>query len=265
MDSGKKKLIGIAVIAVVILTVSVTLLLHFLPNASENTLPPNPINELVPADDSQNGNLSDSEDENTVEPGSGTLPELDISGRMPASGEFDLSSVSENVDMALNDHASEFSAIIAAIESVDAAFNPEGYVIRVKNDSSGARIHGNARVQLYIDDMATSSCYTIVIDDNNIQYVNVMWAYHPSSAEVERIVQLRSDFENSAAGKAAIERTKAAMWPTGSTATPDEYSEEYYFDFNKDRLYLIITDDRRQDGVIVDKREKIDVREVLGR
>jgi hypothetical protein len=55
------------------------------------------------------------------------------------------------------------------------------------------------------------------------------------------------------------------MWSANSTATPDEYSEEYYFDFAEDRLYLIITDDRRMDGVIDARQEKIDVQEVLGR
>ena len=108
-----------------------------------------------------------------------------------------------------------------------------------------------------------------MIDDNNIQYVNVMWAYHPGTTEVEWILQLRADFEASPAGKAAIECAKAAMWPADSTATPDKYSEEYYFDFQENKLYLIITDDRRVwDGelsVVDARQEKIDIQEVLGR
>jgi hypothetical protein len=300
MDSRKKRLIGITVIAGVVLAASAAVALYSLFSASESTPPQSPINESVVTDVPQSGDPPASGDENSIEPGngtppqspindstvadvpqgdnppapegetvaepgSGTLPELDVSGRIPASGEFDLGSASENVDMALDEHADEFGAVIEAIGGADASFTPEGYAIRVKDDSSGDSIHGSARVQLYIDGIATSSCYTVVIDDDSIQYVNVMWAYHPSPEEVEQILQLRSDFEGSAAGLAAIERTKAAMWPADSTATPDEYSEEYYFDFTEGRLYLTITDDRRQDGVVVAKQERIDCLEVLGR
>jgi hypothetical protein len=55
------------------------------------------------------------------------------------------------------------------------------------------------------------------------------------------------------------------MWPAGSTATPWNYSEEYYFDFQEGRLYLTITDDRRLGDVIDARQERIDCLEVLGR
>jgi hypothetical protein len=265
MDSGKKKFIGITVIAVVVLAVLLAVLLRFLPSISESTLSQKPDSESVQTVNPQSGNLFDSEDEDITESATDAMPTLDTSGRMPATGEFVLSSVPADVDIVLDDSANDFRAIIEAIKSVDAAFSPEGYVVLVKDDSSSNGVHGNVRVQLYIDSIATSSCYTVVIDDNQIQYVNVMWAYHPSSVEMEQILQTKTDFENSAAGRATIEQAKSAIWPAGSTATQDKYSEEFYFDFQEDRLYLIITDDRRLNGVVDARQERIDVQKVLGR
>jgi hypothetical protein len=274
MGSKKKRLIGITAIAVVVLAVMIAALSYFLLGASEGTLSQEPANgptaadESMQADGPQSGNLSDSEIEGTVEPGSDTMPTLDLEGIIPVSGAFDYNSVQGEADLSLGEVADEFASVIEAIKSVDPEFSlDEGYVVRAHNGIGNVEEQpgGSVRLNIYINNIKTSAGYTVNFKDGELRSVSIRFAYHPDDTTRQRILQLRADFEDSVAGRAAIGRTKAAMWPADSTATPDEYSEEYYFDFQEDRLYLTITDDRRQDGVIDARQERIDCLEVLGR
>jgi hypothetical protein len=265
MDRKKKRLI-IALVAVALVALSL-LALFFLHIAPEGASPQSPANESQ-TDGQGIFTPADVEGERTVDPGSGTMPELDLEGIIAVSGAFDYNSVQGEIDLSLSEVVDEFASVIEAIKSVDSEFSlDEGYVVRARNVIGNAEEQpgGSVRLNMYIDDIKTSAGYTVKFKDGELKSVSVRYAYHPDDATRQRILQLRSDFESSSAGEAAIERTKAAMWPANSTATPDEYSEEYYFDFAEDRLYLTITDDRRQNGVIVDKQEKIDVQEALGR
>jgi hypothetical protein len=269
MTARKKKLI-ILVAALVVALVALFLLLFFLHVVPQEAPLQDLAGESMSTDDFENRDPSDSEDEVVVDSSIGFESEkappsiLDLEGVIPASGAFELHSVQLDTDLILIEVTDEYATVIEALRSVDQDFDPEGYRVRA-HDSSGGRGNGSVFVTLYIGDIKTSSIYLVNVDDGNIEYVSIRSVNKPDDATRQRILQLRSDFESSSAGKAAIERTKTAMWPANSTATPDEYSEEYYFDFAEDRLYLIITDDRRQDGVIVDKQEKIDVQAVLGR
>ncbi|MDR1183793.1 MAG: hypothetical protein LBK67_03240 [Coriobacteriales bacterium] len=264
MDRKKRFLIAISAVALVALFL---VALFFLRIAPEGVSSQGPANESQT--DGQGAFTStDVEGEHKADPGSGTLPELDLEGIIAVSGEFDYNSVQGEVDLSLSEVADEFAPVIEAIKSVDLEFGiDEGYVVRAHNVIGNVEEQpgGSVRLNIYIDDIKTSAGYTVKFKDGELESVSIRYAYHPDDATRQRILQLKSDFESSAAGKAAIERTKAAMWPAGSTATPDEYSEEYYFDFSEDRLYLIITDDRRIGDVIDARQEKIDCLEVLGR
>jgi hypothetical protein len=269
MNVRKKKPIILITVLVVAL-VAVFLLLLFLHTAPQEMSLQDPAGESMSTDDFENRDPSDSEGEivvdSSIDSKSDNVPPsmLDLEGVIPVSGAFELHSVQLDTDLILIEVADEYATVIEALRSVDQDFDPEGYKVRA-HDSSGGRGNGSVFVTLYIGDIKTSSIYLVNVDDGNIEYVSIRSVNQPDEATKQRILQLRSDFETSAAGKEAIERTKAAMWPAGSTATPDEYFEEYYFDFSEDRLYLTITDDRRQDGVIVAKQEKIDCLDVLGR
>jgi hypothetical protein len=260
MRARKKRPVGLALALAVVAVVTVSLLLCFSCGVSDvaDTDSENPpgIEGEVKADTS-NGTVPLPEGRNTP-----SL--LDLPGVVPASGDFDVNSVQNDVNIELVEGDDKFSAIVEAIRVGDPTFDPEGYKAFVHLGTSD-RTSGNVWVTLYIGDIKTSSSCLVYIKGGTIQFVQAVGIYHPDPAEVEQAVKLRSDFESSAAGRTAIERTKAAMWPAASTATPDEYSEEYYFDFRGGGLYLYITDDRRQDGIIVAKQEKIDCLEVLGR
>ncbi|MDR1015651.1 MAG: hypothetical protein LBL86_11850 [Coriobacteriales bacterium] len=193
---------------------------------------------------------------------------LDLPGVHPASGEFALGSVPEGKELDLSGNADGYAAIITAIRSADPDFDPEGYRVAEHvshQDENGVPDHGDVRVTLYIGDIKTSSSCYVNVDGSDIQFVSTTRLYHPTAAEMEQARQQRADFEANPASREAIERTKASMWPDGTGTTQLEYSEDYGYVFKTGRLYLTITDDRRQGGVIVAKQERIDCLEVLGR
>jgi hypothetical protein len=269
MGLRKKMIVALSVVSVVALVVLFSFLLYLL-GTSPNSISVDDGDRLLEVDDTRSGPSSDYDIEAAPDDeGDDTAsPLLDLPGIIPATGQFDMGSMPDNVDFDLDDSADEYTPIIAAIQSVDPNFDPKGYMIRAHaghHDSNGVADSVNVTVTFYIEDIETSSSVYMKVKDGDIQYVNMAGMYHPLSTEIEQAIQQKADFENSAAGREAIEHTKAAMWPADSTATPDEYSEEYYFDFNEGRLYLTITDDRRIGDVIDARQERIDCLEVLGR
>jgi hypothetical protein len=221
-------------------------------SAIEGDVSPNP----------QNSDASQSE-------GEATPSLLDLPGVTPASGEFDMGNILDNVDFDLTKDTGEFDSIIAAIQSVDPSFDPKGYMVSAHadhRDDNGIADNVKVTVTLYIGDIKTNSTGYVHVEDGSIQYVNIMGIYYPDAAELEHAEELRASFEASPASKEAIERTRSQMWPDATGTTQVSYSEYYLYNFRTGKLLLYINDNRsvdNLDGVVVAKSEKIDVQEVL--
>jgi hypothetical protein len=196
---------------------------------------------------------------------------LDLPGVHPASGEFALGGIPEGKEFDLSENAGRYAAIIAAIQSADPDFDPEGYMVEEHvshHDENRIPDHGNVRVTLYIGDIKTSSSCYVNVDGSDIQFVSITRLYHPTSAEIEQAKQQKADFEASPASGKAIEKAKASMWPDDTGTTQLEYSEYYGYVFKTGRLFFYIVDNRAvaaMDGTISAKTETIDCLEVLGR
>jgi hypothetical protein len=270
---GKRKIWTAALIAALIalLIVVAVVFLFFVPG------PENTLNPEVPPSEQEDKVSPAVESEAWDSPGTGyALGEappslLDLPGNYAASGEFALGSVPEGKEFSLSENADSYAAIIAAIQSVDSSFNPEGYRVMEHvshRDGNGTPDHGDVWVTFYIDDIKTSSSCKVNIDGVNIQYVNITRLYHPTADEIEQARQQRADFEASPASSRAIEQTKASMWPNDAGTTQLEYSEYYSYFFNTGKLFYNIVDNRTvdaMDGTIRAKSERIDCLEVLGR
>jgi hypothetical protein len=270
VTGSRKRRLAIRITVSVLLLAALASLLLFLSFSGENA-----VSEDVEGADGDMTEASrsdvastDTGDEHKVNPGSGTLPELDLEGIIAVSGEFDLNSVPNDVDLDLSANAADYAVIIETIKSVDPNFDPEGYLLRthILNDATE---HGSVSVTLYVQDIETSAHYTVIVDGGRIETVSVRHAQHPAPDKLGQIAQLKSDFEASSAGQREIERVKASLWPNSEGTERYEYSEDYYFDFASDRLYLYVSDNRWVGEYEPRRREprygSIDVQKVLGR
>jgi len=263
MDIRKKRLVILIEILAVALVALGLALLFFLRVAPEGTSPQPPANVSVPLDDWESESPDDVEGEVLVDPGSGSMPTLDLEGIMPASGEFNLQSVPNGIDFVLSEKADEFAAIIEAIKSVDPAFNQTGYKVNARATTTGGS-NGDVAATLYIGDIKTSSCYTVAIDNGAVKYVFTMWAHHPNVVAMEQLVKLREDFDASPKKSESIKGVVPSSFNLGLPQA--KYSEEYFYSFEDDKLYLAVRCSylqRGDVGVVVANEERIDVQEVM--
>ncbi|MDR3136550.1 MAG: hypothetical protein LBU07_03935 [Coriobacteriales bacterium] len=288
MNKRKKRLI-IAIATVTLGTLSL-LTVFFLRIAPDDTLPQHEApteSELSQglADesqiDSQDTSIpADIEGEYRYDSGSSTITMsdtpppslLDLPGVYPASGEFSLGGVPEGKEINLSEHADRYIAVIASIKSIDPDFDTEGYRVEehvTHHDENRVPDHGNVRMTLYIENIKTSSSCHVNIDGSTIQLASIKDLYHPTTTEIEQAKQQKADFEASSTGQKEIERVKASLWPSAEGTELYEYSEDYYFDFASNRLYLYINDIRWVGEYELRRREPrygcIDVQQVLGR
>jgi hypothetical protein len=268
IDSRKRRRAILIIVSVLLIAAAALLL--FLLFSSENTVSEDIVLPSGDMTETSKPNIAstDTGGERKVDSGSGTVPELDLEGIITVSGEFNLNSVPNDIDLDLSVNAADYVVIIETIKSVDPDFDPEGYLLRthILNDTTE---HGSVSVTLYIQDIETSARYTVIVDGGRIETVSVRHAQHPTPDKLDQIAQLKSDFEASSAGQMEIERVAASLWPSAEGTEPYEYSEDYYFDFESDRLYLYVNDKRWVGEYELQRKEPrygcIDVQAVLGR
>ena len=179
-----------------------------------------------------------------------------------------MNSVPYNVDSVLSENTEKYSSVLEALKSVDPAFEPEGYMVRTHATTDDG--HGYVMATLYIEDIKTSSFYSVNIDSGNIRYVDIIGVYHPTATEIEQAKKLKADFESSSARRGAIDNARASLWPAGDGGTETEYSEYYFYAFQTGKLWLYIKSIHRYDrgdGLSVSdvREEKIAIQEVFRR